>query len=96
MYNRRLKTGINEIRLLRLHPGGAWDKLICSLQYASLQDSTLKYEVVSYTWGEPQPVVIIELEGLPFNIRPNLGSFLYQVRGEDSAHLIWVDAVCIN
>ena len=96
MYNRRLKTEINEIRLLLLHPGGASDKLICSLLYASLNDSTLKYEVVSYTWGEPQPAEIIELEGLPFSIRPNLGSFLYQVRGEDSARLIWVDAVCIN
>ncbi len=96
MYDRRLKTEINEIRLLHLQPGGTSDKLTCSLQYASLKDSTLKYEAVSYTWGDPQPAESVELEGIPFVVTPNLGYCLRQIREKDKTRVIWVDALCIN
>jgi len=60
-----------------------------------LLDKSLKYEALSYTWGEPRSDFPITLNGRKFYITPSLGTaLLYACRGRTTP--IWIDQICIN
>jgi hypothetical protein len=103
------------IRLLILHPNPDPKAVItCSLIRKSLEaakqqadsktqhsDSILKFEALSYAWGEPRDEGIIIVNGMNVSIRRNLLHGLQHLRhpGESSSlekRVLWVDAICID
>ena len=45
----------------------------------------VSYIALSYCWGAPTPLYQIQLNGQPFDVRPDLHDFLLYVRtGEDT------------
>lgn len=55
-----------------------------------------RYEALSYTWGKPDVVKAIELNGAQVNIRENLWSALVNLRDAREERVLWIDAICIN
>ncbi|KAL6402131.1 hypothetical protein AUP68_14597 [Ilyonectria robusta] len=63
------------------------------------------YLAISYTWGPPDPGwpaysahdrLIIDLDGCPFAVRPNLFHALAQVCAARPGSYLWVDSICID
>ncbi|KAF2249584.1 HET-domain-containing protein [Trematosphaeria pertusa] len=96
---RMLYTSLDEsrrqIRLLHLLPGTDDEELHCALSLASLDDEP-EYEALSYVWGDAKHTIQIQVDGQPWPITRNLHLALKNLRSEDQARILWVDAVCIN
>jgi hypothetical protein len=84
-----------EFKLLSLRRGQSSDLVTCDLFIASL-DSSVKYEALSYVWGDPDDTKEIKICGEPFYATLNLESALRHLRYRDRERIIWVDAICIN
>jgi hypothetical protein len=56
------------------------------------------YTCLSYTWGEPNPLYLVEVDGSPFHVRQGLWEFLCTVRTSRSLRRrnFWIDAMCID
>jgi hypothetical protein len=65
------------------------------LAYATFV-SRPEYEALSHTWGSPDQVKAVELNGYPVNIRENLWSALVNLRHARKERVLWIDAICIN
>lgn len=91
------------------------DPLRCKLVPSALPSASgklqltkvIRYEALSYHWGEEDPAYSITLlkhhpsaplgvEQKKFWIRPNLYDALVQLRSADRDIALWVDAICIN
>ncbi|KAJ2900625.1 hypothetical protein MKZ38_002284 [Zalerion maritima] len=83
------------IRLLRLLPGAAGDKIQCEL-FVSSGPSAVLYEALSYVWGVGTPPRTIMANSLECSVTPNLLSALSSLRLEDGPRILWTDALCIN
>ncbi|KAN0113355.1 Heterokaryon incompatibility protein (HET) domain containing protein [Hyaloscypha variabilis] len=83
------------IRILSIQPSAVSKHIQCQFSYASLSESP-KFLALSYTWGDPLPVKLIELDGKSFAIRQNLWDCLAQIRQPTSIVRIWADAISIN
>lgn len=93
---RTLDVDRQEIRLLVLQPGsGLFDRIECSLQYASLL-SDPAYETISYCWGNPKHTWMIWVDGQSFDVPLSAAQALRAVRHSDKTRVLWLDAVCIN
>jgi hypothetical protein len=59
-------------------------------------DQGVRYNALSYTWGDPTAVQTILCEGKVLRVTQNLHEALteYQKRGESAP--LWADAICIN
>ncbi|KAI0190825.1 heterokaryon incompatibility protein-domain-containing protein [Astrocystis sublimbata] len=70
----------------------------CEVLHASLdtEPTTLKYIAISYTWGDVDPSIRIQVDGHCFFITPNLYSALKRIRKQHESVMVWVDALCIN
>ncbi|KAI0429274.1 heterokaryon incompatibility protein-domain-containing protein [Xylaria sp. FL1042] len=86
-----------EFRLVRLLPANM-SMIKCEILHASLEaePQTLKYIAVSYTWGDVDPNIKIQVDGYPFYITPNLYGALKRLRKQHRSVMVWVDALCIN
>ena len=84
-------------RLLVLHATktGDHDTLDASLREVSLDDESVEYEAISYTWGAEQNQQLILIDREELLIRENLWRFLRRLRTTDDRQL-WVDALSIN
>jgi hypothetical protein len=101
------QLGHRQIRLLHLRPGQVGDELVGELRVQSLDDG-LKYDALSYMWGDSTLVGGIMIHSTPDDgistqsrmlpIGQNLKSALQSLRypDKDKILVIWVDAVCIN
>jgi len=85
----------DSIRLLALDPGEENDPVSCHLFLTSLAKG-LKYEAISYVWGDPIARVDIRVNGKLLGVTPNLRDVLKQVRSRTESRLVWVDGVCID
>ncbi|OCK73481.1 HET-domain-containing protein, partial [Lepidopterella palustris CBS 459.81] len=74
-----LDLSMDEIRLLTLHPGKNGDKISCTISHHNLKDN-LKYEALSYTWGDNENPQSITINGYPFRVRANLETALRHLR----------------
>ena len=84
-----------EIRLLRLFPGTGDEPLEGKILHTNL-DSAGPYSAISYVWGVPlRPYKLGTAEGM-FLLMASLNSALKQIRDEETAILVWADAICIN
>lgn len=90
-----LDSARREIRLLHLLPGDWEEPLECNLQVVSLDDQP-HYQGLSYVWGKPGVVKLIQLVGKPFEITVNLWTALRRLRKRHHEHVIWADAICID
>jgi hypothetical protein len=90
--------GINEIRLVALQPGTKTDTILCELVYFVRDDPAQNqdYEALSYTWGSPDKLRTITLDGANCLVRENLWWALHHLRKEDRIRRLWIDALCIN
>ena len=85
------------IRLVRIHSGEDEDEISCSVVIASLAAAP-EYAALSYTWGEPDPIRTISIDGVTVGVRENCRYALWQLRRQPALQflLIWIDAICIN
>ena len=93
----RLDRFRNEIRLVQLLP--ALDRespIACNLVHASIDDDTIRYEALSYTWGDNANPRDILLDGNPISVTPNLHTALQALRLPIHTRTLWINAVCIN
>ncbi|KAF2709193.1 HET-domain-containing protein [Pleomassaria siparia CBS 279.74] len=98
-YRYYLLQHADSIRILVLHgSSNSSDPIKCTIQHARLSDASLKYEAVSYAWGDTshlEPVYFHdgrrELE-----VGRNCHSVLENLRQKGHDRLLWIDAICIN
>lgn len=57
---------------------------------------TPTYVAISYTWGEPGGEGVVNINGVPHQVRRNLWEFLIILRSRWQNVCIWVDALCIK
>jgi hypothetical protein len=88
-----LPTG--KFRILTLHPGRLSQPVVCDLVEASIDDPP-EFEALSYTWGDPNITVSIQLCGQAIPVTVNLASALRYLRHEQRSRILWADAICIN
>ncbi|KAI0860179.1 heterokaryon incompatibility protein-domain-containing protein [Xylaria cubensis] len=67
----------------------------CVIIHASLE-AVPRYTAVSYTWGDVDPNMKIQVNGCPFYISPNLHGALNILRRQNEVVTLWIDALCIN
>ena len=84
-----------EIRLLRLLPGDKSTKPCCEMFEASM-DEKPEYFALSYTWGDQSVTSTVSVNGHEVSVTGNLEVALRNLRHEDDAMTIWIDALCIN
>lgn len=91
-------NGENPVRFVSLLPseldGGA---IRCEIHHDDLSNHQ-PYHAVSYTWGPPEPTVLIQVNGKQLPVRENLFLFLRTmvVANSDSPQRLWIDALCID
>lgn len=92
-------AGPNDTRLLHLAPGADNDGLVGKLEHVNL-DHNLRYEALSYEWGNPQKKYSITLSsGSRIHITESLYHALRDIRHSSSSEgdrVIWADGICIN
>ena len=101
---RRLDQPKNEIRLLKIHPmekqapsAQKNGMVSCSMEVRSLDDETLKFDALSYVWGEAMQTMPILIDNKMFLVTRNLFDALVSFRENNVVPgLLWVDAICIN
>jgi hypothetical protein len=91
-------TNSDSIRVLILEPGRWADPLKARLEEKELQDTTTRYEALSYAWGafSLSSGKRIRIQDSSMPITSNLDEALRSLRLEQSQRVIWVDFVCIN
>lgn len=66
----------------------------CKMEYITL--GTKEYGALSYTWGSPDELRTISLDGKTCYVRQNLWLALRGLRKGDTTQRLWIDALCIN
>lgn len=94
-----LKIEGEYIRLILLQPALQYDAQlhVTFLHSQELNDDALRYEAISYTWGEPvfNSALLIG-DDRQLMITSNLSDALKRVRRPTKSRALWVDALCIN
>lgn len=85
-----------EIRVLHLKSGLADEPLVCSLRHVQLQDPQLRFEALSYCWGNEKSINSLDCDGTRQHIQFSLDTALRRLRLPNNTRIIWADAICIN
>ncbi|KAH8795426.1 heterokaryon incompatibility protein-domain-containing protein, partial [Hyaloscypha finlandica] len=85
----------SDIRLLVVHPGSGDEPICCSLKTVPLSDHP-RYDALSYAWGPPEQVKVLQLLDAPIEVRVNLWWALVHLRLPTQDWVVWVDALCID
>jgi hypothetical protein len=85
----------SDIRLLVVHPGSGDDPICCSLKTVPLSEHP-RYDALSYAWGPPEQVKVLQLLDAPVKVRENLWWALVHLRLPTQDWVVWVDALCID
>lgn len=91
-----LDKSSSKIRLIHLQPRSRNNNIICRLCIVDLDADNLKYEALSYEWGETNISRSILLNGKEFSVRENLWSALTYLRHDEVERVLWIDAICID
>ncbi|KAI4941900.1 hypothetical protein J4E91_010450 [Alternaria rosae] len=88
----------DSFRIIILHPSpNESDPIACTILRERLSDESVKYEAVSYTWGDNTETNKINLNGDTEQIvGKNCHAALRRLRRSDEDRSIWIDAICIN
>jgi hypothetical protein len=90
-----IDTLSKDIRLLRLSDRSTPGPPSCEIFHTSLKDD-IKYEALSYSWGDPKLKDYISLNGNVASVTVNLTRALEDIRLDHGTRVLWVDALCIN
>jgi len=85
-----------DIRLIKIHPACENEAIELTLLAGSLNDPALKYEALSYTWGNEGDQLCVTCNGEQMKVTRNLHSSLRRLRNEHEVRTLWIDAVSIN
>ena len=89
-------TQDRHIRVLDLAPG-SWDEpVICSLRDVHLDDDDLRYEAISYAWGDANDRKTVICNGHVVSTTRSLFEALQRFRYTGTTRTLWADALCIN
>jgi hypothetical protein len=89
-------TQDRHIRVLDLAPG-SWDEPVtCSLRAVHLDDDDLRYEAISYAWGDSADRKTVICNGRLVSITRSLFEALQRFRYAGTTRTLWADALCIN
>ncbi|KAH7364726.1 heterokaryon incompatibility protein-domain-containing protein [Rhexocercosporidium sp. MPI-PUGE-AT-0058] len=93
-----LEESQKQIRTLRLLAGPPESPICCDLDVTELSsEDHVRYEALSYCWGNMNSSEFIEISGQQFGVTSNLHAALKRLRYESGkARTLWVDAICIN
>jgi len=100
--HRPLRADMREIRLVEIQPGSREESIHLKLWYTQLGDNRLRYEALSYCWGDTkdlQPVLLTDADSSlsrEMFLNSNLFSALRQFRSSTAARIFWIDLLCIN
>jgi hypothetical protein len=84
----------NEFRLITIQPCEDFSDPIClSLGIYHLEQPP-SYQALSYTWGNPEATVPVEINGCELQVTTNLADALRQLRAK-RVELMWIDALCM-
>src|ERR1700721_2091400 len=86
----------DNIRLLELSPGSPDDPIEVSLRSVSLHSTTIKYEAISYAWGDANECETVNTPQGTIEIPLSLHRVLRRLRFRHKARVLWADAVCID
>lgn len=101
----------NEFRLLQLLPlpKSSEAPLRCRLKHVYLLERTkvikphdirrkrnVKYEAISYYWGDPTRSSVVEVDGRTFHLPINSEKALRRMAFPDRIRMVFLDAVCTN
>lgn len=104
----QLQDAHKQIRLLEILPElGLKDEICCNMTVRKIDDPSLCYTAISYTWGQPQPRKHIYVGGKPLQVGPNCWYALWQMKNNaltsskiqkelEVCNLYWMDAICID
>ncbi|OCK81570.1 hypothetical protein K432DRAFT_14361 [Lepidopterella palustris CBS 459.81] len=86
----------NDIRLLRLKPGDLHSNIQISIRHEHLNER-LRYEALSYTWGDPTKKKSISCNeaGDTLSVTRNCNAALRRLRRVNGERTLWIDAICI-
>lgn len=85
------------IRLLQVLPGQHSEPIKADIQHASLPAVPEPlYETISYVWGNPAKIALIELSGKYLRVPRNTHAALQRMRLRDKPRMLWIDAISIN
>ncbi|TVY82063.1 Heterokaryon incompatibility protein 6 OR allele [Lachnellula suecica] len=84
------------IRLLLIQPGEFFDPIQCKVRNANLDEEDLKYDTLSYPWGERGSQTTISVDDFTVDVTTNLRDALKYTRHKTEVITIWVDAICID
>ena len=83
------------IRLLRLKRRSFFSEPSCELAEFPL-DEAPSFEAVSYTWGDEDPSIPVEVNGREILVTSAVDELLFYQRSIFTPNLFWIDAICIN
>lgn len=83
------------IRLLRLRHRPMFSEPYCELIHTRL-DEAPPFEALSYTWGERDPSIPLQVGGYRLLVTASVEEFLFYRSSVFTDHLLWIDAICIN
>lgn len=89
----------DSIRILALHRSSNYlDPLTCTIQHVRLSDASLKYEAVSYVWGDTteQESIYLHNGRRELRVGRSCSKVLRDLRRKDYDRLVWIDAICID
>jgi hypothetical protein len=84
-----------DIRLFILLPGTTGAAIQGYIIHVSL-DENPQYEALPWCWGDSKSAVPVIINEEIVSAKKNLGCALRYLRREDSARVLWIDAVCIR
>ena len=84
-----------EVRLVKVLRNNNIATIECQLQRFSLA-TVPKYKALSYAWTDTPATRNIQMNGLPFLVRPNLYSYLQQLNKNGYNGWMFIDAICVN
>ncbi|KAK3955238.1 heterokaryon incompatibility protein-domain-containing protein [Pseudoneurospora amorphoporcata] len=87
---------LNEIRTVILHPGSLSDPVNCTLEHINFEEAPNTYVALSYSWGDPNQTLNINLNGYTYPVTLNLHSALIHLRDTKEPCRLWIDSLCIN
>lgn len=68
----------------------------CELRTVTLQLNSIRWNALSYRWGDEDAKIFILVNERLFGVRPNLYMFLLQLAQNEEHEWIFVDALCIS
>lgn len=89
-------SGLDSIRLLKVHSGCGQAPLHCTLFETTILEREDRYTALSYTWDHGGQLQTIHINKKAFEVQENLYNFLHALRDASRAIVVWADAICIN